>query len=939
MAERKTLISRGPSSAPVVAQSNLRVPSGMTDTSSSWNGVIDAGRAVQRVGEMAQNFANNSADQQRAAAARLAAETARRESHDSGLILENSVRRSAAAIDQEIADNAPSWDAGEIVQRTDEIIQKHRSNFDTELAAMQEKNPALAKYATGDEVENQWGRYKYPIIERAHVQQAEKVQNSRELNTTEAVTGRLNGSGTNLPLLMSEAARSQEEVTKQNRSLYGQVYRDTFTSKVISPAVTNALQAAVIENKGFTPEIKAWADKAHEVGWLSTEAHANLMKTASVASEVSRAEANRRVDEAVDAISGGRTPFSPQLMENIVQVSQHPNEPTMAKAVRDRVFLAGAEGVVAKRVNEGQFAFPFAASVAASTNSPTIFQTQEILKGNDPDKVRGLVLGLMKDMSEAKDLVSNATNEDIGKFQASVLKRVNDQLALPLNRVAENAPNIRAVATNDPNSIPATLQAYQAWYDANGVPAERQILVHQPHLDYLNQLWKQGDMNNFKQVATGVSALYGKLAPVAFARALAADESSRPYAAALRIIGQSANSSNPHVQKGIREFGESLIDAASVNVDEIEKTHPGTSRIINEYLNQAGHQESGGPMAVPAWANIILPGASKFAKQYTDRAPEPFYRADSTQNDQTISNVITSLGNDGEGMSLSMRESLAKVIMKKAYGSGGQSTSDVAKETQNVANAITRAFMVVRTNGRFSPQPGFVLMTPDSQRRGSLDNFVMGPESGQATSVKEDAETMAQAIDAVMLNGLDDSKYKGLLGGQGWLGHLDNYLGASAAQVVGWRINGFENRSAAYWKPLDNRPAAKVPDSLKLDWASMTTFDGTPVADHPMLANETLSLKAKTYYEENVKGSPGLDLHTRNQQAISKNSYFVQLPSGDLQLFVLPAARQYENVTPGTRGTGTPIYSKGKPVIISFKALKAFRDQQRDLRASTTTLE
>ena len=938
MAERKTLLS-STTSAPTVQPIGSRAVEGAFG---DYRGLQQFGRGVQSAGDELAGTAMYMKRREES----LSAAKEERDRHDADLVARRIIAEEAVAARTEFSSKLNETPPDNIMEMTNGVLSDARSRVDQKLST--QTNPQLANVANKDYLDYHWIQSADGLMTQASNTQAALKVATREDDAVRTSEALINLAGNDTANVVRTAHAALSDV-KKNAGIYGRDFPGKFKD-TLEKQVTNSLMGAVILNGGVDEHLVDHINSAHQAGFVSTENMDRMYTYTRQAQETSRANATAAVEKTLDEVRSGKVEATDHDRQSLHSTAGYnlDKEADLDRQL-DRKFLVNAAiGKLNGRNNEGVLAFPWNAEVDKSGQPihPSVFSTIDKLKPNgNPDEVRKIMGHLLEGHKDVN--TAEFTSQEVEKFRSDSYSILTDQVNKINNlqgyEIAQRSPVIQKMMADEVAGaqVPVEMyaQAYRAWYTEQNIPLEKQVIIHAPHIALVKDAYKKGNIDNFMNVAQAVATAYD---PVAVGRAFSADKESRPILPVMRVLAQLPLSDNPNVQQGgIKTLARKLTEAAfdyARNGAEIEKAHPGELEHANKLLSQAG-------IAKPGVLATLGAKAAHFSSFGLVNPEAP-------TNDLRVPVVLSILSNESAEMAGSFRDALAYATVQDAYGPGG--TQDLAVSAQQISNSLFTAFVPIRTGGSYSERPAFALVPADMKNRGRVENLILGPAGGEATSPEKMKEYTEAAIDGFFLDGLQDVKYtaSAKLG----LSYVDNFLAATALQDLGYRANGYENNSMEMFHGNDPNPAARLSYYDRIPFQDLVIVNHTvdangksveyrePLAKNPLYFKSTFGDFVENYVKKNVAGQPGTDLHSMNHQVLAKNRVLRQLPNGDFQVFLSPASKKVETVEKGAVTGYAPVMvevrnpwdfkrtGELKPLIIPWKDIKAFRDSQLDLR-------
>jgi len=873
MPQRQTLLAR-PSDVPRVAPSRIDLAAGSFGVAptADASGLINLGRGLE-------SASSDVADYQ----LRLKREQEHRQDQDAALEARVLMGEAAKAARERVIKEQSAWEADQIANNTNAIVKEEFDRVNETLSQKRSSSPGFKRAVTDNFVRASWLNETEQIVLNGYNTEAVATQASRDENFVRLTQNETNKAGTNLAAVADVLSRATADVKDQPR--YSRNLKESFLPKVVQPLAISSLKAAVTQRKAWTPDIAAAADSFHKKNWITTEDMLALKSHAEGTVQQDRAETNAALDRIVADLKAGSGRMSPQEIHQLSDTVHKPGS-VQANDLAAKLTAARAVGVAQSRWDQGEFALPI----------PQLDRAIEMLSNGNDLETRSVMIHFLPDSQ--KDIESYSP-EIVRKFGTEMLDLLKRQRATPVNQIAEKNPVV-ATAMFENGSPENAITTYDAFYDKNGIPAERRIYFHRPHAAPLIQLLKEGKREEAVQELEKLAIGYGTKGRFAIARGLAADETTRPYAGIAAVLAQVPMTEDRSAQNSIREFARTLAWAHSVDTSKVTDL-----ATVKDNLSKV-------------MGSAVVTPVGKTADA----------------GDQTYGNVIAALQSQSPEAAYTLDDSLKKLVIAKAYGpDGSQRPLD---EMQRTMNSLGGAFMVVRMNGTHSEQPVFSLHVPDAAQQDWLTRTFSGDQAGFARSIQHQAYRMSIAYDAPFVNGLDQVKYRGWFGQNSIMAQGDNQLALNFARylpAINYRPNGIENRSLSTWNLLHpNDKNMQLPEDLKIPFDNVVLSDGKPVARSPLRIAGTNIIEAERYVQEELIKSPGMDERSNNQLILAKHGRWVEIPGGKVQLFLTPSAPQVGNVPGGTVGEPTPVYTIGKsgkpePIIKETRAFKIYMDR------------
>ena len=735
MAERDTILSRGPTSAGPIQGPNAHAPQGSFGV---YEGLGDLGRGLQRAGETGANIVSHHIERVNRLDASDMADRYKSVRDSQALKLQTDVTKLKETLLGDELDSAISQRGKELQDEIPGMMEDLRKRNPAVFAKVVSPEALRADWGT---VVNNWRGHGHDYSTGVYQEQRWATRVTNTENDLKAVQGSATGSvDVGINYLKKFAAETENFTLRQKHE-----YQRAVGAKVLS-----SLEASAIWGK---PDTSDAATRALDAGIIQPDDHARILATHAKVTDpkVIAADITKAHDDYVNRVAGGESLNGTNLLTRL------------DRALADRALL--------HKGDDGKFRNP--AALYRDAVKPTILAIMQN-KLSSPGQNKGFLLGssytsgqtLLAELDKpesavidqlVRDAYSATWNEafigliesreaikataeqlpaqgDLNGFRTQLraqlstqIEMVNDWRANEL--YTQDAAVKQATEKNDPILLRA---AYEKLFDRDRIPDDRRVYANPADVNALRQraaMGSESEVLETEKMFQQFTKTYGKQG---YGALMSLGRGNTAFNGLMAFAAQQTAAASPTEAANIwtvtTEMWQAL--AAQNSADMKKKTSDSDARLLNDVELFASAALSAG------YAGEFKPG--KAWAQQQDNKLRPMPRLSPLGQAATRAGIYEGL----EALNLAM---VRHYTFTRKSGTMNPNLAAAA-----VRDIIGRALIPVKVNGASDANPNPIYGFSPNIRSGQVPWYTPSPEGGFATQ-RHAAEVYGAAFDSYFL--------------------------------------------------------------------------------------------------------------------------------------------------------------------------------------------
>lgn len=734
MAERDTILSRGPTSAGPIQGPNVRPPAGSFGV---YEGLSDLGRGLQNAGETGASVAARYYD-------RVRQESDSRDANDIQARFQLALNEESTGLQQDYIKSVESGLAHEpLLNAVSTSAQARMKNIDDRLADMRTRNPRIFDRIVTKEtkaaawsarVDNVTGA---AIQHSAQVSQGERWETAVKNDDFEFANVAGNPGGV---LAVADKVLADIDAKKNLFTAEQRMRRKNAVEQRVSQTIIASAQ--ITGDKGLEPI----ARNARDRGLMTPGQYAAVVADIARLNDptIQKGELRATADAMNKRVKGGDHKVDPvqvqEALSNAMVTYQTPDE-RFNQVIKPHV-LSFMEGKLRSAAGHGFLVandYRSANRILSELAKPESAEIAALFEQQFGDaKVQAFTTypAMQADMKATWDMKPSA--EDYASYRSALQATLQKQTEMVDNfrsyALYKDNPGVaQAIAQGD---MVALERVQRQLYARDGIPEDKQIIAVPDELDAIRERLNLVDEASVGQTAKMIDDMVRKFGSSGYGALISLSQAPGPVAGIVRFQAQRFNVLNKDAEAGIGIMLPELIQAVSWSgskaAKDIKDKDPNFDRDNSLYWNRA--------------FAYGYPGDESVAYQYRNAASS-FRKL--VSDDFSVNPSTSPLGQAStrEG-SYDAIHSLGKALTDY-YRQGTKNTAPMhpAEAAKKAREVLSRAFIPVKANGGGAEQPIYTF-APVTKKETS---WYTSGSRGAFNSQRHYAQMEAAAWDSMFL--------------------------------------------------------------------------------------------------------------------------------------------------------------------------------------------